>query len=354
MQATDQATNTIWVSIQTSEPKSLIQFFLQKSRLGLDIQPLRVLYSHKCTVHAHRIVMANLIKTDIQMPNSKFAGFWNSIVVDASIKERLLRATALNLRLRADLPFETTALHGLVLLYGPPGTGKTTLARGLAHQVAAFTTSKKAQFIEVDPHGMMSAEHGESQKAVTQLLTEQIPGRLKKGVPCVVLLDEIESMAIARSEASLATNPVDVHRATGAVLAALDSSTVDFPDLVFVATSNFVGVLDEAFRSRVDVAIHVPTPNKAGRVQILQHALRSMSQAYPRLGGLAGCEPGLQEVAALLDGADGRRVRKTILEALLIRQQTVLDPGTIEVDDLCQAAQRIMDEPTTYSLEMRN
>lgn len=298
--------------------------------------------------------MANLIKTDIQMPNSKFAGFWNSIVVDASIKERLLRATALNLRLRADLPFETTALHGLVLLYGPPGTGKTTLARGLAHQVAAFTTSKKAQFIEVDPHGMMSAEHGESQKAVTQLLTEQIPGRLKKGVPCVVLLDEIESMAIARSEASLATNPVDVHRATGAVLAALDSSTVDFPDLVFVATSNFVGVLDEAFRSRVDVAIHVPTPNKAGRVQILQHALRSMSQAYPRLGGLAGCEPGLQEVAALLDGADGRRVRKTILEALLIRQQTVLDPGTIEVDDLCQAAQRIMDEPTTYSLEMRN
>ena len=298
--------------------------------------------------------MIELIKANVVMPSTKYKGLWDSIVVDVSVKERLLRATALNLRLRTDLPFETTALHGLMLLYGPPGTGKTTLARGLAHQIAPFTRSKKAQFIEVDPHGIMSAEHGESQKAVTQLLTEQIPGRLKKGVPCVVLLDEIESMAIARSEASLATNPVDVHRATGAVLAALDSSTADFPDLVFVATSNFVGVLDEAFRSRVDVAIHVPTPNNAGRVQILQHALKSMSQAYPKLKRLVKSEPELQEVAKLLDGADGRRVRKTVLEAMMIRQDTVLDPGSITVDDLCQAAERVMTDSTTYNFEMRN
>ena len=83
---------------------------------------------------------------------------WDSIVIHPSVKERLLRFTVLALRLRDELEFETTALHGIALLYGPPGTGKTTLGRGLAHQLTPYTRDKKVQFIEVNPHGLMSAE----------------------------------------------------------------------------------------------------------------------------------------------------------------------------------------------------
>ena len=61
------------------------------------------------------------------MPDPDYEGLWDSIVVDPTVKDRLLRGAALSLRLRTDLPFETTALHGLILLEGPPGTGKTTL-----------------------------------------------------------------------------------------------------------------------------------------------------------------------------------------------------------------------------------
>lgn len=283
------------------------------------------------------MTIADMITTNEMMPNEQYSELWGSIVVDGSIKERLLRSVALSLTLRSELPFEITALHGLIVLYGPPGTGKTTLARGLAHQVAPLTKGKRARYIEVNPHGLMSAEHGESQKKVAELLGEHIPLLADDGVPTIVLLDEVESMAVARSEASLAANPVDVHRATDAVLAALDTNTVRIPHLVFVATSNFTDALDAAFLSRADITIEVPAPDEAAVRAILQEALRGMSIAYAPLAKLAD-DKRLADVARKLAGTDGRRVRKTITEAMLRRMETVIDPGQLAVEDLLEAA----------------
>ena len=291
---------------------------------------------------------AEMVRITSVMPDPAYANLWDSIVIQPSIKERLLRSTALTLHLRAVLAFETTALHGLVLLHGPPGTGKTTLGRGLAYHLAPLVRDRKARFIEVNPHSLMSAEHGQSQRKVTELLTEFVPSLADDGMPTVVLLDEIESMAVARSEASLAANPADVHRATDAVLAALDSNTRTFPNLIFVATSNFTGTLDDAFLSRVDVDIQVPPPDSATALAILNSTLAAMSQAFPPLALLAR-DAALEEVAHELAGTDGRRIRKTISEAMTERRATVLDPGSITVQDLLSAATRVKQSSCLHS-----
>ncbi|SFQ95499.1 ATPase family associated with various cellular activities (AAA) [Lentzea waywayandensis] len=270
---------------------------------------------------------------------------WDAIVTPASVKERLRNQTLLSLLVRPSLPFTVTALHGLCTLYGPPGTGKTTLARGLPAQVARYVPGRKARRIEINPHGLMSAEHGQSQQRVSELLGEYVPGLAEDGMPTVVILDEVESMAVARSAASLSANPADVHRATDAVLTALDHNAVAHPHLFFVATSNFTSALDDAFLSRSDAAILVPLPEPEALREILAGTLLALVDAYPRLGELAA-SPAIGRIAEAARGLDGRRARKAVFEAMAQRLETVLDPESLTEHDLSLAVRNAVAETT--------
>jgi SpoVK/Ycf46/Vps4 family AAA+-type ATPase len=264
------------------------------------------------------------------------AALWNAIVVPPAVKDRFRNHCLLSMMLRPQIPFAVTGLHGLCTLYGPPGTGKTTLARGLPAQLAGLVPAKAVRRIEVNPHGLMSAEHGQSQQRVSELLAEYVPELAADGRPTVVILDEVESMAVARSEASLAANPADVHRATDAVLTALDVNARRHPHLFFVATSNFTAALDGAFLSRSDAAILVPLPTREALQEILASTLLALAEKFPSLRELAS-SPSVATAAAGAEGMDGRRARKVVFEALSRRLETVLDPGLLSGDDLAAA-----------------
>ena len=272
------------------------------------------------------------------LPADHHQGPWDHIVVPSEVKDRLLNQALLTLLHGRRLATLAGLPHGLLVLTGPPGTGKTTLARGLAQQASLALASQGATtYVEIDPHAFPSEMLGESQRNITRLMTDTLPELAARRPHTIVLVDELESLAVRRSSASFTTNPVDVHRATDALLAGIDSVASDHPRVLFVTTTNFPEAVDEAFLSRADLVVRLDLPNEATIAAILRHSLEELAAIWPRVRSLATDTELHERLAEECRGWDGRRVRKVVLAALAQRGEVARDPDQLTEDDLVAA-----------------
>jgi len=283
---------------------------------------------------------------------------WDAIVVPRQVKERLLAQALLTLAHGRKLSMLAGLPHGLIVLAGPPGTGKTTMARGLA-QVAALALAREGAttLVEINPHAFPSDMLGESQRNVTRLLADTIPEIAARRPFTVVLIDEVESFAVRRSSASFEANPVDVHRATDAVLLGIDEIASTLPSVLFVTTTNFMEAVDEAFLSRADLVMRFALPDADTIAKILESALGELAAQWPALLPLTKDPAKVMELARHCEGWDGRRIRKLILAALAQRLEVARDPAKLAWDDLFAAARKQggvewAGEPALTSREM--
>lgn len=248
-----------------------------------------------------------------------------------AVKDRLLSQAILEFTLRGKVSQTSVPLHGVILLVGPPGTGKTSLARGLANSTA-ISLSEVCHFIEVEPHALASAALGKSQQAVRDLLQKTVAEYAAQG-PLIVLLDEVETLAADRRRLSLEANPVDVHRATDAVLASLDHLAAQHPQLLFIATTNFPEAVDAAFVSRADLVEFMEKPDKAACRAILSDTLGALAEQWSTVAEIMKHKQFETAVDECV-GLDGRQIRKAVVTACAWSKDLALDPSLLTIDDL--------------------
>lgn len=142
-----------------------------------------------------------------------------------------------------------------VLLHGPPGCGKTLIAKATAKEA-------KTRFINLDVSILTDKWYGESQKLAAAVFTLAV-----KIQPCIIFIDEIDSLLRAR-------NSLD-HEATAMMKAQFMSfwdglSTDPNCTVIIMGATNRPQDLDRAILRRMPATFHLPMPNMAQRHQILR------------------------------------------------------------------------------------
>ena len=152
------------------------------------------------------------------------------------------------------------------LLYGPPGTGKTLLAKATAKEA-------EANFISMKSSDLLSKWYGESEQQIARLFQ-----RARAVAPCVVFIDEIDSLVPARGSGQ--GEPQVTGRVVNTILAEMDGME-ELQSVVVIGATNRPTLVDPALLrpGRFDELVYVGTPDKAGREHILKIHAREMPLA---------------------------------------------------------------------------
>jgi len=181
-----------------------------------------------------------------------------------------------------------------ILLSGPPGVGKSYLAEAVAgHANVPFFMISASEFRE---------KHvGDSEKKLREYFK-----KAKEVAPCVVCLDEIDSIGLNRS---IYYGKGSTH-SSETLNQLLTLLSEEHPNVVIFATTNYPELLDPALTrdGRFDRRITLSLPNRQERLKLLE--------IYTNDKTLAN-DVSLEDLAAVMTGSSGANIKALMNESAL-------------------------------------
>ena len=204
------------------------------------------------------------------------------------------------------------SLRGGLLMYGPPGCGKTYIARAVAGEL-------KAAFLPIGVADVLDKWMGASERNIHELFMQA-----RRDSPCVVFLDELDTLGQRRS-----TSNSTMVSVTNQLLTELDGFAEDNEGVFVLAATNQPWQVDPALRrpGRFDRTILVLPPDTPAREAIFKHYLAMRPVEGINLGRLAARTDGYT-------GADIAYVCESAAERALMDSVESGEPRMITMADV--------------------
>jgi len=226
----------------------------------------------------------------VERPNVR----WSDIGGLDKVKEELKEAVELPLK-KPEM-FEKMGIRPVkgVLLVGPPGVGKTLLAKAVA-------TERESNFISIKGPEVLSKYVGESEKTVREIFR-----KARLAAPCIIFIDEIDSIATARGSEDEFDSGVS-RRVVDTLLTEMDG-LAGLKNVVVLAATNRPEAIDPALLrpGRFDRIIEIPMPDAETRLAIFKVHTRNMPLDK---------SVSLEELANQTDGYTGAEIENICREA---------------------------------------
>ena len=198
-----------------------------------------------------------------------------------------------------------------VLLVGPPGTGKTLRARAIAGEA-------NVPFFSISGSDFEEMFVGVGASRVRDLFDQG-----KKNAPCLIFIDEIDSVGRKRSEGSITGAHMANDQTLNAMLVEMDGFDAN-EGVIIIAATNRPDVLDPALLrpGRFDRQIYVDLPTLNGREEILRLHGSKIKLAE---------DADLKRIARGTPGFSGADLANLVNEAALLAARKNLDAVPHEI-----------------------
>jgi transitional endoplasmic reticulum ATPase len=224
----------------------------------------------------------------VQTPNVT----WDDVGGLESLKEELREAIEWPIKHKEAFEYVDVQTPKGILLHGPPGTGKTLIAKAVAKMT-------ESNFISIKGPELLSKWVGESEKGVREIFR-----KARQAAPCIVFLDEIDSLIPRRGDSS------DSHvtqNVVSQILTEIDGLE-ELHNVLIIGATNRIDMIDPAILrpGRFDRIIEVPLPDSKGRENIFKiHTKKKPLAKDVDLGKLVVLTDGFSgaEIAAIANRA---------------------------------------------------